>query len=153
MSWLDAFFAGVTTIQVAGASLPQERIVNFVGSVTGADDPLNGRTTVTVGTAFGGGGAPVSGPLGTLAPNSFTTVLLTAQDSTATLPAMTADGFVSISFRTTGIALPKKATISSASANIDNSSTPYLGLQAQVQFSTTGTAVFYWNQSLGEWSV
>jgi hypothetical protein len=153
MSWLDTLFNGITTVQVAGLQLPQQRIVNFTGGVTGADDPLNYRTVLTVGSAFGGGGVPVSGALGTLSANSFYTVRLDTQDSTATLPTMTADGFVVIAFLSKGVAVPHKATISSTGANIDNSETPYLGLQAQAQYSTTGVAVFYWNNSLGEWSV
>lgn len=53
MSWLDNFFAGYQTVQVNGVAYPAERILNLVG-VTAADDPANGRTTVTV--AAGGSG-------------------------------------------------------------------------------------------------
>lgn len=48
MSWLDAYFVGYTTIQVGGAPLPQETILNFATGATAVDDPANGRTTVNI---------------------------------------------------------------------------------------------------------
>lgn len=55
MSWLDRFFSSRNygTIQNAGVVMPPESILNFAGSgFSVADDPTNGRTTVT----FSGGG-------------------------------------------------------------------------------------------------
>ena len=54
MSWLDQFFFGYQTIQIAGISVPSERTLNFVTGVTAQDDPLNSRTNLYIS----GGGTP-----------------------------------------------------------------------------------------------
>jgi hypothetical protein len=151
MSWLDAFFSGVTEVQVAGSPLPAESTINFVGGVTGTDDPINGRSIINIGVAFSGGGSPVSGALGVLPVNSYLTIDLSTQDSTASLPVPTADSFIAITFIGGYVSQPHKCTISSGSANIDASITPYNGLQSQVQFSNTGSALLFWNNSKSEW--
>jgi hypothetical protein len=151
MSWLDAFFSGVTAIQVAGSPLPAQPTLDFVGAVTGANDAANSRTILTIAAAFSGGGTAVSGALGTLTINSYLTIDLSTQDTTATLPTPTADGFIAITFIGGYLANPKKCTISSGSANIDATITPYNGLQSQVQISNTGAILLFWNNAKSEW--
>ena len=57
MSWLDKYFVGITTAAFAGTQLPQQPLINFVGSgVAVANDAVNNRTTVTItsgSAAFG----------------------------------------------------------------------------------------------------
>lgn len=60
MSWLDRLFTTkVTTIQIAGVSLPPEQIVNFATGVSGADNPSNGRVDLTVVGTIGTGGVTI----------------------------------------------------------------------------------------------
>jgi hypothetical protein len=151
MSWLDKLLGGVTAVQVGGMALPFETTLDFVGAVTGADDPLNSRTILTIAAAFSGGGTAVSGALGALTINSYLTIDLSTQDTTGTLPTPTADGFIAITFIGGYLANPKKCTISSGSANIDATITPYNGLQSQVQFSNTGAILLFWNNAKAEW--
>jgi hypothetical protein len=98
MSWLDAFFAGVTTIQVAGVPLPAERILNLTGTgvSSGVDDPLNGRTTVTFTAGGGGGGggttSGVTNTSGTIAIANATNKYRANGTVSYTLPVSTTDG-------------------------------------------------------------
>lgn len=61
MSWLDRFFTNKNygTIQINGVPLPPEAILNIIGA-TGADDPTNQRTTITISGGGGGGGLPIT---------------------------------------------------------------------------------------------
>ena len=45
-TWMDRAFW--KSIQVNGAKLPDRKILNLVGSVTGADNAGNGSTDVTI---------------------------------------------------------------------------------------------------------
>ena len=55
-TWMDkAFYKDVQ--DQTGSQLPSQPVVQFLGNVSCVDDPTNGRTVVTVGTA--GGQAPV----------------------------------------------------------------------------------------------
>lgn len=55
MSMLDIL--GITRIYHAGVEALTRKGINFLGSVTVEDDPVNGRTNVTIGGGGGGGGA------------------------------------------------------------------------------------------------
>lgn len=50
LSWLDKAFVGYSTIQSAGTSVAQQSTVDFVGAVSVVDDPIAGRTIVTLPT-------------------------------------------------------------------------------------------------------
>jgi len=68
MSWLDRFLnIGYATIAVAGVALPQQRTVNFSAGVSAVDNPLFGRTDVTITTTSPGG--PAGGDLAGTFPN------------------------------------------------------------------------------------
>jgi hypothetical protein len=54
MSWLDKFFnTGYATLLVAGVAVPQERALNFASGATAVDNPLRGRTDVTISSSAG----------------------------------------------------------------------------------------------------
>ena len=83
MSWLDKYFTkGVTAIQAGGIAVPAEPTINFVGA-TIADDPSNGRTTITVG---GGGGST----FGVCTPEQFGALGDATTDDAALTAAKTA---------------------------------------------------------------
>jgi hypothetical protein len=52
-TWLDAYFtSGYTTVKELASLFPSQKILNFEGGgVTVTDDPINGQTIVTVGSA------------------------------------------------------------------------------------------------------
>jgi hypothetical protein len=60
VSWIDAYFTGYTIIQVGGANLPQEGILNFVSGAQVTDDAKNGRTNVVIMGGGSGGGSSIA---------------------------------------------------------------------------------------------
>lgn len=54
MPWLDKFFQrGYTTIEVNGAAIAEQEILNLVSGFVATDDPSNSRTNLTVPDATG----------------------------------------------------------------------------------------------------
>jgi hypothetical protein len=59
MSWLDAYFIGLTTIQSNGVPLPQVPTINFGANVTAVYNQAQNRIDVSATGGGGGGNTPI----------------------------------------------------------------------------------------------
>jgi Concanavalin A-like lectin/glucanases superfamily len=88
MSWLDKYFASITTVQVDGVPVPQQPNLDFPGA-TVVDDPTNNVTHVTIPSSGGSGAQTVITGLTFTRPALNATSVATVSDTTQAVPTAT----------------------------------------------------------------
>jgi hypothetical protein len=91
MSWLDAFFTGVTGVAAGGVLLPLQPVINFANGLTVSQS--NGMTTVTAGDGSPVAGTVVSSTTTITSPSTNASYLMRAGAS-LTIAGTPVDGVV-----------------------------------------------------------